>query len=192
MPATAAPALAAEPHSVQLRRADPGVPAPEAPAAVPPVPDAHLDRLQELLRLETANDDAKRQRRGRRRRQQARQRLQQRIRRQAVDCCHALRDEGCTLAECGRLLNLSPRTLRQWDRDCRLSRLETIRLEPIGRPAARSPLPVRQEILAYLKLTGPGIGVPTLRERFQGVARAELADLLQATLERIDEYGSRR
>ena len=175
MPATTAPALAAEPHPVQPRLADPGVPAPEAAAAVPPVPDAHLDRLQELLRLETAQDHGQRQRRGYRRRQQARQRLQQRIRREAVDCYHHLRDQGRTLEQCGRLLNLSPRTLRQWDCDCRR---ETIALVPVGRPTARSPLPVRQAILDYFKLTGPGIGVPTLQERFQGVARAELADLL--------------
>jgi transposase InsO family protein len=39
-------------------------------------------------------------------------------------------------------------------------------------------LAVRQEILAYVRLTGPGVGVPTLQEHFPGVARAELADLL--------------
>jgi transposase InsO family protein len=130
--------------------------------------------------IETADDYAKphcRGRRGRRRRQQARQRLQQRIRREAVDCCHHLRDQGCT-QQCGQLLNLSPRTLRQWDQDCRLSRPETITLVGVGRPAARSPLPVRQQIINYFKLTGPGIGVPTLQEHFRDVTRAELADLL--------------
>ena len=65
----------------------------------------------------------------------------------------------------------------------------------VGRPTARSPLPVRQAILDYFKLTGPGIGVPTLQERFRDVARAELADLLaryravyrarHATLQRV-------
>ena len=38
---------------------------------------------------------------------------------------------------------------------------------------------MRQAILGYLKLTGPGVGVPTLQEHFLGVARAELADLLE-------------
>jgi transposase InsO family protein len=38
---------------------------------------------------------------------------------------------------------------------------------------------VRQAILGYVKLTGPGVGVPTLQEHFPGVARAELADLLE-------------
>jgi len=72
-----------------------------------------------------------------------------------------------------------PRTLRQWDHDCRLGRLEAIPVVGVGRPAARSPLPVRQTILDYLKLTGPGIGVPTVHEQFGDVPRAELADLLQ-------------
>jgi len=40
-------------------------------------------------------------------------------------------------------------------------------------------LPVRQAILEYVKLTGPGVGVPTLQEHFPGVARAELTDLLE-------------
>src|SRR5262249_4673147 len=169
MPATTATAYADEPAPVHPHRADPSTSAPVA------VPDAHLDRLQELLRLETANDDSRRQRRGRRRRQQARQRLQQRIRREAVDCYHHLRDQGRTLEQCGRLLNLRQRPLRQGAGDCRL---ETIALVPVGRPTARSPVPVRQAILDYFKLTGPGIGVPTLQEHFRDVPRAELADLL--------------
>jgi transposase InsO family protein len=40
-------------------------------------------------------------------------------------------------------------------------------------------LPVRQAILGYVKLTGPGVGVPTLQEQFGDVARGELADLLE-------------
>jgi len=48
----------------------------------------------------------------------------------------------------------------------------------LGRPLTRSPLPVRQAILDDLKLTGPGIGIPTLQEHFPDVARGELADLL--------------
>jgi transposase InsO family protein len=59
-----------------------------------------------------------------------------------------------------------------------MSRAEMIGLVPVGRPTARSPLPVRRAILDYLKLTGPGIGVPSLQEQFLDVARAELADLL--------------
>jgi len=73
-------------------------------------------------------------------------------------------------------VHIAPRTLRAWDEE---SRLGTIGPTPVGRPATRSPLPVRQAILGYVKLTGPGVGVPTLQEHFQDVARAELADLLE-------------
>ena len=149
-------ALPAEPQQVPSQLAYPSPAAATAPADAAPVHDAHHDRLQELLRIETAQEDAKPHRRGqrqRRRRRQARQRLQQRIRREAVACYHHLRDQGCTLGQCGQLLNLSPRTLRQWDCACRT---ETIRIVPVGRPAARSPLPVRQQIIDYLKSVRDG------------------------------------
>jgi transposase InsO family protein len=155
----------------------------DAQAAATPARDAHVDRLQELLRVNACQEEAKPQRRGRRRRrarqQQARQSLQQRIRLGAVDCYHELRHRGYTQEQCAQFLNLSPRTLRQWDHDCRPGRPETIPIALVGRPAARSPLPLRQEILDFLKLTGPGVGVPTLQEQFGHVARAELADFLQ-------------
>jgi len=102
--------------------------------------------------------------------------LQQRVRQEVVACCQELRDQGLTLEQRAALLHIAPRTLRAWDED---SRLGTICLTPVGRPATRSPLPVRQAILGYVKLTGPGVGVPTLQEHFPDVARAELADLLE-------------
>jgi transposase InsO family protein len=144
--------------------------------------DAHLDRLLELFEIETVREEGQTRQRGRRRdrrrRHQARQRLQQRIRLEAVACYHELHDQGCTLAQCGHFLHVSPRTLRQWDHDCRLRRPETI-LVLVGRPATRSPLPLRQAVLDYLKLGGPWVGVPTLQAQFVDVPRAELADLLQ-------------
>jgi transposase InsO family protein len=143
------------------------------PASVLLSSAAHLARLQELLQLETAREEARARRRGRQ--PSARQQLQQRIRQEAVACYQALRDQGQTLDQCGLLLHISPRTLRWWAQD---SRSETIGLAPLGRPALRSPLPVRQAILGYVKLTGPGIGVPTLQEHFSDVPRAELADML--------------
>jgi transposase InsO family protein len=158
--ATASPAIPAEPGEEQ----------PTATRAA----DAHLARLQEWLQIDTTLVDVPSRRRGRQ--PSARQRLQQRIREEAVDCCRTLRGQGQTLHQCGRLLHVSPRTLRSWDH---ASRLETIGLVAVGRPPTRSPLPVRQAILGYLKLIGPGIGVPSLQEHFGDVARNELADLLQ-------------
>jgi transposase InsO family protein len=137
------------------------------------IADAHVGRLQELLRIETAREQAPPRRRAHL--PTARQCLQQRIRQQVVACCHTLRDQGQTFEECGELLHIAPRTLRAWDEE---SRTETLSRAAVGRPATRSPLPVRQAILGYVKLTGPGVGVPTLQEQFPGVARAELADLL--------------
>jgi hypothetical protein len=62
---------------------------------------------------------------------QAKQRL-----RVILETMMGLRDQGCTLEQCGRLLNLASRTLRQWDQDCRLSRPETITRVGVGRPTA--------------------------------------------------------
>ena len=147
-------------------------------ATTPPTatsaPNEHRARLQEWLRIVTAQDHAPPRRRDRQ--PTDRQRFQERIRQEAVGCYHTLHDQGQSLEQCGRLLHLSPRTLRYWDQD---RRPETLGRAPVGRPVRRSPLPVRQAILDYLKLTGPGVGVPTLREHFLDVPRAELADLLR-------------
>jgi transposase InsO family protein len=146
------------------------MPEPMRAARVPA--DAHLDRLQQLLHLATAAEPSRR----RGRQPSARQLLQQDIRQEVVACCHRWCDQGLTLAECGLLLHVSPHTLRAWDL---ASRSGLLGLGPLGRPAMRSALPVRQAILGYMKLTGPGIGVPTLQEHFPEVPRAELTDLLE-------------
>lgn len=125
------------------------------------------------MRIESASEESSRRRRSRQ--PSARQCLQQEIRHEAVACYHGLHEQGLTLTQCSALLHLPARTLRSWDQACRP---ETTGLVPVGRPLARSPLPVRRAILDYLKLTGPGVGVPTLLEHFQDVARGELADLL--------------
>ena len=138
-----------------------------------PICAGHLSRLQQLLRIERALEQLPP--RPRDRQPNPRQQLQWRIRHEAVSCYHALHDQGLTLAQCGQLFALSPRTLRLWDQECRAERLA---LAAVGRPASRSCLAVRQTILDYLQVTGPGLGVPSLRENFPNVPRAELADLL--------------
>ena len=140
--------------------------------AVPPL-EEHLARVKEYVHLQSAAAPRCR-RRGRQATEQ--QRLQQRIRQAAVDCYHDWQEQCQTLEQCGQLLGLSPRTLRFWEQRCRPG---TIGLLPVGRPWQRSPLPVRQQIIDYLKLTGPGVGLPALQEQFRGVARGELADLLE-------------
>jgi hypothetical protein len=151
----------------------PGPAASDTPVVAPALGAGHLGRLQELLRIETAPPEARPRRRGRQ--PSRRQRLQQDIRHETVAGYHTVHAQGLTLEQCGQVLHLAPRTLRAWQAH---GRPATLGLVPVGRPRTRSPLPVRQAILDYLKLTGPGVGVPSLQEHFQDVARGELADLL--------------
>jgi hypothetical protein len=134
----------------------------------------HLDRLKELIRVQ-AEAAAKARRRGRTW-QRGQRRLEKDIRRQAVACYHDLRRWGYTLDEVAELLGVTPRTLRHWAYD---SGPEQQAALPLGRPPARSDVAARQEVLRFLKEEGPGVGVPTVRERFPDLARAELTDLVQ-------------
>ena len=120
-----------------LADAAPPEPAPSSgPAAsehrvvTPASAEGHLGRLQELLRLATAPDEIPRQRRARL--VCPRQRLQQAIRQEAVACYRALHAPGLTLAQCGQMLHLAPRTLRAWDAE---GRPETLGLVPVGATA---------------------------------------------------------
>jgi transposase InsO family protein len=134
----------------------------------------HLDRLKELIGVQ-AEAAAKPRRRGQawQRRQR---RLEKDIRRQAVACYRDLSPGGYTLAEVAELLGVTPRTLRQWAYDGCPQKKTAL---PLGRPAARSDVAARQEVLQFLKEEGPGVGVPTVQERFPDLARAELTDLVQ-------------
>jgi len=134
----------------------------------------HLGRLKELIRVQ-AEAAAKPRRRGRAW-QRCQRRLEKDIRRQAVACYHDLRQWGYTLEEVAELLGLTLRTLRQWAYDSCPEKKAAL---PLGRPAARSDVAARQEVLRFLKDEGPGVGVPTLQERFPDLARAELTDLVQ-------------
>jgi transposase InsO family protein len=102
------------------------------------------------------------------------QSLQEQVRQHVTDYAERLQDAGLTWAQCGALLHLSPRTLRYWA----LERCgQTLGPAPVGRPLTSAPLPVRQAIIADLKLLGTGVGVPTLQQHFPAVARSELAGL---------------
>jgi transposase InsO family protein len=134
----------------------------------------HVGRLKDLIRVQ-AEAAAQPGRRGPAR-QRRQRRLQKEIRRQAVACSHDLRRWGHTLEEVAELLGVTPRRLRQWACDCGPEKKAAL---PLGRPAARSDLAARQEVLQFLKDEGPGVGVPALQERFPDLARAELTDLVQ-------------
>jgi transposase InsO family protein len=49
----------------------------------------------------------------------------------------------------------------------------------LGRPRQRSDREARNEVIRFLDEFGPGVGVPTLRECFPEMCRAELEDLVQ-------------
>src|SRR5262249_3061484 len=83
---------------------------------------------------------------------------------------------GWACHEVANRLRLSPRTLRQWHVDLRQQRL---RLQPLGRPTCRSSVGQRNDVIALIDELGPRIGVPTLRDCFPRMARAELEDLLK-------------
>jgi transposase InsO family protein len=80
--------------------------------------------------------------------------------------------QGHSLHEAARWLGISVRTLRRWAR-------RTGQVVPRGRPVYRSPLALRQEVIAQLVEWGPAAGVPALRAAFPMMSRAELTDLLR-------------
>ncbi|HEV3262937.1 MAG TPA: transposase family protein [Gemmataceae bacterium] len=142
-------------------------------ATTPPRDRDQRALLQECVRLACCEAEDRPRRWGRQ--PTPLQCLQQHIRQEVVDCALGLQKQGLSLERCGALLHVWPRTLRSWIDGCCSP---TLALAAVGRPAPRSPLPVREKILDYLKLIGPGIGVPTLQQHFHKVPRAELADLL--------------
>src|SRR5207249_8139893 len=100
----------------------------------------HLERVQRLLQAEI--EAATKPRRRRPAWQHPKRHIQQEIRQGTVGCSHELRQRGYTLDEVAELLNLTPRTLRQWEYTCRPEKLA---VAPLGRPTARSPVGTRQE-----------------------------------------------
>jgi transposase InsO family protein len=107
--------------------------------------------------------------------QQPRRRCEQALRGHVVTLSTLLQARGYTRVERAALLQLAPRTLRQWDQDFRGSLL----LPPLlGRPVRRAACADRQAVLELLADLGPLTGLPTLCACFPALLRAELADLL--------------
>lgn len=133
----------------------------------------HLERLQEHCRVhEGSNQHTSRRRRqaGRRRRRK----LKQRVRAGVVKAYHRLRAAGCTFAEAAQRLQVKPRTLRFWVQKQACAGQEGA---GPGRPPSAATLAQRNQVVAFLKEQGPAVGLPTLRQHFPDLARAELLDL---------------
>jgi len=151
---------------------------PEAPGALrlasdlPAQADVHMTILQTLVEQQA---NAKRERQGpaaqRRRRQ-----LEEIVRLRAVQLAGRLTEQGHRPAEAAQRLGVNERTLRSW----RHSPRGVLPVPPRGRPLAASDATQQQAVFCWLDSMGPGVGVPTLRSRFEDLARAELTDLLQA------------
>jgi transposase InsO family protein len=106
--------------------------------------------------------------------QHQRRRQERLTRRRIAMIGERLVDNGSTWNTVASWLDLSPRTLRSW-RD-----LEVATPAPLlGRPVVRSPRELRNEVLHRLDEIGPHLGVPSLREHFPTMGRAELADLVR-------------
>jgi transposase InsO family protein len=109
-------------------------------------------------------------------RQQPQRLLEQTIRLGIVNFSAWTSAQGWTLDQTASILGLLPRTLRQWEADHRRG---LGLAQPLGRPTRRSPVGQRNQVIELLDELGPGLGVPTLRHCFPGMARAELDDLLK-------------
>ena len=66
--------------------------------------------------------------------------------------------------------------MRDWRHDFAQDQL---RAYPLGRPLRAASRHERNEVIHLLDELGPGIGLPTLRYLFPGLARAALADVLR-------------
>jgi transposase InsO family protein len=108
--------------------------------------------------------------------QRCRRLQEQQLRRRAVDVCLWLQERGGTVAQAADLLDMQPRTLRQWSQDCQADHIEVV---PLGRPARRSGLEQRRAALDFLKHLGPNASLHTLQQHFPAMARAELDHLRQ-------------
>jgi putative transposase len=100
--------------------------------------------------------------------------LEEEVRQEAVGFSHWAKARGGTMAEAAKLLDVKPRTLRQWSADSQTNALQII---PLGRPPAQSDPHRRNEVIGFLDHHGPTVSVSTLREYFPGMARAELDHL---------------
>jgi transposase InsO family protein len=101
---------------------------------------------------------------------------EQQVRRHVVEAAANWENEGWSWHRIADLIGLPERTLRDW----RHGLLENF-LEPaaLGRPLLRADAARRNEVIHLLDELGPGVGVPSLREIFPDVARAELEDLVR-------------
>ena len=155
-----------------------------SPTEPPPVPSAPLGTRggnpgRQRRRLRQAVKESRR-RSGAVRRDpswQGQQRLREyELRTEAVALVAASQEQGQSLPEVARWLEVPPRTLRDW---CQARRQGDGQAKALGRPHLRLQAEHAQEVVSYLHGHGPWVGVPALQAEFPMAARAELRDLLR-------------
>jgi transposase InsO family protein len=135
--------------------------------------DEHLKLVREVIDVAVAEQTAPRRRgpAGQRRKRQ----LERDVRHETVDLYRWLKERGGTYAEAADLLDIAPRTLRQWEHDSRCANLEVV---PRGRPTTRSTVEERQAVLDRVHEADYRVGVPTLHTTFPTLGRNELAEMM--------------
>jgi transposase InsO family protein len=134
---------------------------------------AHRQRLEQLCRLKTEDIVNLAHRHASDR--QPQRLLERDVRCNAVHVASALTLQGYTVREAAQLLQVRPRTLRDWQADWRNDLLQ---VRALGRPARLASVHQRNEVIHLLDELGPATGLPTLRDCFPDLARAELEDIL--------------
>jgi transposase InsO family protein len=109
-------------------------------------------------------------------RQRPRRERERNLRRNIVDLADWISERGQSPSATAQHLRLAPRTLRQWRHD---AHADNLRLRTLGRPTLRAPRHERSAVIDLLNHLGPTIGLPTLRDCFPHMSRAELTDLLK-------------
>ena len=138
---------------------------------VPAQADLHMSILQTVLELQAAKTGPRLGAAG----QQPRRDLEHVVRRRAAQLAGQLTDLGYSHSDAAQRLGVNDRTLRSWNQTPR----GAAPVQPLGRPLAQADAAQQQAVVSWLDTIGPGVGVPTLRTRFDGMARAELDDLLK-------------
>lgn len=97
------------------------------------------------------------------------------VRRQAAVVGRVLLGLGWAWSRIGDFLKVADRTLRHW---CWKLVDRIGPACPLGRPRLRSGREERNAVIDVLDELGPAVGVPTLRQLFPAMSRAELAELI--------------
>jgi transposase InsO family protein len=144
-------------------------------AATTSAPNSHLEIMQAFVAVQSTATSAPRLGLAG---QQLNRQLEQLVRCRVLDCVQRAVAVGFTQSEAAQRLKISTRTLRDWKGDLHAAGLTPL-VRPLGRPLAESTPDQQQAVITCLHNCGPGLGLPTLRSRFDGLARAELEYLLK-------------